>query len=100
MADSSGEKIVQEDEEPMIPAEEESQKLTTMIVGDTVPEIEEFPIEHIEISFTVEEPLITIPDERIEHKKKEIISTINVTKQVEFGIFNVASHHEESKRDC
>src|SRR4051812_2780348 len=38
---TSGEKIVLEDEETMIPAEEESQELTTMIVGDMVLEMED-----------------------------------------------------------
>ena len=56
----SGEKIVQDEEETMIPAEEESQELTTMIVGNAVLEMEDLPIEHTEIFITLEDPYLPL----------------------------------------
>src|SRR3954464_12041731 len=51
------------------------------------------------ISFCLEDPEITTVEERIE-LEIEVIPTTNLTKQVEFGIFEVASYHEEKERDC
>ena len=52
-----------------------------------------------DILFTSEDPEITTIEERIEFEI-EVIPTTNLTKQVEFGIFEVASYHEEKERDC
>src|SRR4051812_4039509 len=67
---NNGEKIVLEDEQPTLSAEDESHELTTMIIGDAVPMMEEFPIEHIEISFTLEEPQIITLEEKIKDGKE------------------------------
>ena len=160
----SGEKIVLEDEETMMPAGKEGQELTTMVVGDAGLEMEDLPTEHTEIFIPLEEPVFTTPVEAIDfieqfefpivevvsHPEEkehdcytidayedpflysfeeekltdfhdilfaaedpeitmveerieleiEVIPTMNLTKQVEFEIFEVASYHEEKERDC
>src|SRR3954464_3263941 len=86
---TSGEKIVLEDEETMIPAEEESQELTTIIVGDVVLEMEDLPTEHTEIFITLEEPVFTTP-----------VEAIDFTAQFEFLNVEVVSHPDEKEHDC
>src|SRR4051812_30385273 len=51
---TSGEKIVLENEETMIPAGKEGQELMMMIEGDAGLEMEDLPTEHTEILFTLE----------------------------------------------
>src|SRR3954467_14781973 len=82
----SGEKIVLEDQETMMPAGKESQELTTMIVGDAGLEMEDLSTE---ILFTLEEPVFTTP-----------VEAIDFTEQFEFPIVEVVSHPEEKEHDC
>ena len=63
---TSGEKIVLEDEETMMPAGKEGRELTTMSEGDAVLEMEDLLTEHTEIFITLEEPVFTTPVEAID----------------------------------
>src|SRR4051812_21162241 len=59
----------------------------------------EQPMDVKDISFCLEDPEITTVEERIE-LEIEVIPTVKLTKQVEFGIFEVASYQKEKERDC
>src|SRR4051812_33674132 len=57
------------------------------------------PMDVKDISFYLEDPEITIPEERIEFEI-EVIPTTNLTKKVEFGIVGVASYLDDKERYC
>src|SRR4051812_1193091 len=57
------------------------------------------PMDVKDISFCLEDPEITIPEERIEFEI-EVIPMTNLTKQVEFGIFEVASYLDDKEQYC
>jgi len=58
----------------------------------------EQPMDVKDISFCLEDPESTAVEERIE-LEIEVIPTVKLTKQVEFGIFEVASYQKEKERD-
>src|SRR3954470_10213999 len=59
----------------------------------------EQPMDVRVISFCSEDPEITTSEERIKVEIEDIPTT-NLTKQVVFRIFEVASYHEEKECDC